>query len=72
MDDMTDRVIVQGESNIEGIKHRIYEVRGMRLKSQFVTSSLEMADIENNTQFMVENFDRKIMKETEQDAKMAA
>ena len=28
---MTDRVIVQGESNIEIIKHRIYEVRGMQV-----------------------------------------
>lgn len=69
---MTDRVIVQGESNIEIIKHRIYEVQGMRLKSQFVTSSLEMANIENNTQFVVKFFDLKIMKETEQDAIMAA
>lgn len=72
MDDMTDRVIVQEESNIEVIKHRIYELRGMRLKSQFVTSSLEIADIENNTQFTVKFFDLKIMKETEQDAIMAA
>lgn len=69
---MTDRVIVQEESNIEVIKHRIYELRGMRLKSQFVTSSLEIADIENNTQFTVKFFDLKIMKETEQDAIMAA
>ena len=69
---MTDRVIVQGESNIEIIKHRIYELRGMRLKSQFVTSSLEIANIENNTQFTVKFFDLKIMKETEQDAIMAA
>lgn len=29
MNNMTDRVIVQGESNIEGIKHRIYEVQGL-------------------------------------------
>ncbi len=72
MDDMTDRVIVQEESNIEVIKHRIYELRGMRLKSQFVTSSLEIANIENNTQFTVKFFDLKIMKETEQDAIMAA
>jgi len=69
---MTDRVIVQEESNIEVIKHRIYELRGMRLKSQFVTSSLEIANIENNTQFTVKFFDLKIMKETEQDAIMAA
>lgn len=34
MDDMTDRVIVQGESNIEGIKHRIYKVWGQYLKFQ--------------------------------------
>lgn len=72
MDDMTDRVIVQEESNIEVIKHRIYELRSMRLKSQFVTSSLEIANIENNTQFTVKFFDLKIMKETEQDAIMAA
>jgi len=69
---MTDRVIVQEESNIEVIKHRIYELRGMRLKSQFVTSSLEIANIEKNTQFTVKFFDLKIMKETEQDAIMAA
>ena len=69
---MTDRVIVQEESNIEVIKHQIYELRGMRLKSQFVTSSLEIANIENNTQFTVKFFDLKIMKETEQDAIMAA
>ncbi len=31
MNNMTDRVIVQGESNIEIIKHRIYEVRGMQV-----------------------------------------
>ncbi len=28
MNNMRDRVIVQGESNIEIIKHRIYEVQG--------------------------------------------
>ncbi len=42
------------------------------LKSQIATSSLEMANIENNTQFVDKSFDHKIMKETEQDAKMAA
>lgn len=31
MDDMTNKVIIQDESNIEVIKHRIYEVRGMRV-----------------------------------------
>lgn len=31
MDDMKNKVIIQGESNIEVIKHRIYEVRGMRV-----------------------------------------
>lgn len=34
MDDMTDRVIVQGESNIEIIRHRIYKVWGQYLKFQ--------------------------------------
>ena len=46
-------------SEVEVIKHRIYEVRGLRLKSQIVTSSLEMTNIENNIQFAVKNFDRK-------------
>ena len=31
---MTDRVIVQEESNIEVIKHRIYELRGQHLNFQ--------------------------------------
>lgn len=31
MDDMKNKVIIQGESNIEVIKHRIYEVRGLRV-----------------------------------------
>lgn len=38
---MTDRVIVRGESNIEGIKHRIYEVRGQYLTSHIVTSNVD-------------------------------
>ena len=41
MDDMTDRVIVQGESNIEVIKHRIYEVQGQHLTSHIVTSNVD-------------------------------
>lgn len=31
MDDMKNKVIIQEESNIEVIKHRIYEVRGLRV-----------------------------------------
>ncbi len=69
---MAADIAIKGTADIEVIKHRIYEVRGMRVKSQIATSSLDMVNIENNTQFVVENFDRKIMKETEQDAKMAA
>ena len=69
---MAADIAIKGTADIEAIKHRIHEVRGLRLKSQIVTSSLEMANIENNTQFAVKNFDRKIMKETEQDAKKAA
>ena len=56
---MAADIAIKGTADIEVIKHRIYEVRGMNLKSQTVTSSLEMANIENNTQFVVENFDRK-------------
>jgi len=69
---MAADIAIKGTADIEVIKHRIYEVRGLNLKSQIVTSSLDMANIKNNTQFVVENFDRKIMKETEQDAIMAA
>lgn len=56
---MAADIAIKGPADIEVIKHRIYEVRGQRLRSQFVTSSLDMANIENNTQFVVENFDRK-------------
>lgn len=42
-------------ADIEVIKHRIYEVRGQRLRSQFVTSSPEISKIENNIQFAVKN-----------------
>lgn len=38
---MTDRVIIREESNIEVIKHRIYEVRGQRVKSHIVTSNVD-------------------------------
>ena len=69
---MDEGIIIKANTDIEVIKHRIYEVRGMNLKSQTVTSSLEMANIENNTQFAVKFFDHKKMKETEQDAKKAA
>ena len=53
-------IVIKAPADIEVIKHRIYEVRGLRLKSQIVTSSLEKANIENNTRFVVENFDRKV------------
>ena len=69
---MAADIAIKGTADIEVIKHRIYEVRGMRLKSQIVTSSSGISNIENTTQFAVINFDRKIMEKTEQDAKMAA
>lgn len=69
---MAADIAIKGTADIEVIKHRIYEVRGMRLRSQIVTSSSGRSNTENNTQLVVENFDRKIIKETEQDAKMAA
>ena len=50
---------IKGPADIEVIKYRIYKVRGLRLKSQIVTSSLEMANIENTMRFAVKNFDRK-------------
>ena len=65
-------IAIKGDTDIEVIKHRIYEVRGMNLKSQFATSSAEMANIENNAQFAVKNFDCKTTLETKQDAKLAA
>ena len=44
---MTADIAIKGTADIEVIKHRIYEVRGLNLKSQTVTSSLDMANIEN-------------------------
>jgi len=52
-------IAIKGTTDIEVIKHRIYEVRGCGLKSQFVISSSEFPICENNTQFAVKNFDRK-------------
>ena len=43
---MAADIAIKGTADIEVIKHRIHEVRGMNLKSQIVTSSLEMANIE--------------------------
>ena len=48
-----------GTSEVEVIKHRIYEVRGCGLKSQFVILSSEFPICESNTRFAVKNFDRK-------------
>ena len=41
MGDMTDKAIIQEESNIEVIKHRIYEVQGQHLTSHIVTSNVD-------------------------------
>ena len=48
-----------GTSEVEVIKHCIYEVRGMNLKSQIATSSSKFPNIESNVRFAVKNFDRK-------------
>ena len=56
---MSMDIDIKGPADIEVIKYRIYKVRGLRLKSQIVTSSLEMANIENTMRFAVKNFDRK-------------
>ena len=69
---MATDIAIKGTADIEVIKHRIYEVRGLRLRSQIATLNTDMSNIENNVQFSVENFDCKIMKETKQDAKKAA
>ena len=61
---MSKDIAIKGSADIEVIKHRIYEVQGLRLKSQIATSRLEMANIENNIRFAVKNFDRKIMRKT--------
>lgn len=44
---MATDIAIKGTADIEVIKHRIYEVRGLRLRSQFVTSSPETYKIEN-------------------------
>ena len=38
---MAADIAIKGTADIEVIKHRIYEVQGMRLKSQFVTSNVD-------------------------------
>lgn len=65
-------IAIKRPADIAVIKHRIYEVRSLCLKSQIVTSGLEMANIENNMRFAVEIIDCKTMMETKQDAQMAA
>ena len=69
---MAADIAIKETADIEVIKHRIHKVQGLNLKSPIVTSSSGISNTEKNTQFAVKNFDRKIMKETEQDAIMAA
>lgn len=52
-------IAIKGTTDVEVIKHRIYEVRGCGLKSRFVISSSEFTNIKNNIRFAVKNFDRK-------------
>jgi hypothetical protein len=56
---MAADIAIKGTADIEVIKHRIYEVSGMCLKSQIVTSSSGISNIEVTTQFAVKKFDRK-------------
>ena len=56
---MAADIAIKETADIEVIKHRIYEVRGMNLKSQTVTSSSGISNIEVTTQFAVKNFDHK-------------
>lgn len=55
---MTDRVIVQGESNIEGIKHRIYEVRGQRVMLDRDLAELYNVETRALNQAVRRNIDR--------------
>lgn len=55
---MTDRVIVQGESNIEGIKHRIYEVRGLRVMLDRDLAELYGVETKVLNQAVKRNIDR--------------
>lgn len=52
-------IAIKGTTDIEAIKHHIYEVRGLGLRSQFMISSSESPIRESNTRFAVKNFDRK-------------
>ena len=38
---MAADIAIKGTADIDVIKHRIYEVRGQRLKSQFATSNVD-------------------------------
>lgn len=57
-------IAIKRPADIEVIKHRIYEVRGLRLKSQIVTSSLEMANIGNTMRFAVRTNQYRVMSKT--------
>ncbi|MBR4774316.1 MAG: hypothetical protein IK010_07805 [Bacteroidales bacterium] len=52
------------KADIDVIKQRIYEVRGLRLRSQFVTSCLKMDDIENTMRFAVRTKQYRVMSKT--------
>lgn len=55
---MTDRVIVQEESNIEVIKHRIYEVRGLRVMLDRDLAELYNVETRALNQAVRRNIDR--------------
>ena len=58
MNNMRDRVIVQGESNIEIIKHRIYEVRGLRVMLDRDLAELYNVETRALNQAVRRNIDR--------------
>ncbi len=58
MDDMKNKVIIQEESNIEVIKHRIYEVRGLRVMLDRDLAELYNVETRALNQAVKRNIDR--------------
>ena len=58
MDDMTDKIIIREESNIEVIKQRIYEVRGLRVMLDRDLAELYNVETRALNQAVKRNIDR--------------
>ena len=52
-------IAIKGHTDIDVIKHRIYEALGRALKSQFAIPKPELPICKSNIRFAVKNFDRK-------------